>query len=99
MTITLDIIDHVATLARLDLTDDEKQRYATQLSGIFDYIALLDEVDTDNVEETCQVTGLKNVFADDVVEEVSDEERRALLDAFPQKLGNLLKVKAVFDKK
>ena len=89
-------IEDLATLARLDLTPEEKNRYADQLSVILDYIDILNEVATDDVAETCQVTGLIDVTRDDVPTECDIQVREKLLEAFPEKQGRLLKVKAVF---
>lgn len=97
MTLSIADVEHVAKLARLSLTEEEKQQYATQLSAIFDYMAILDDVNTDGVLETCQVTGLANVFRDDEVAQQTEEERQAIIAAFPEKVGPLLKVKAVFE--
>lgn len=90
-------IAHIAKLARLELSPSEITQYATELSVVFDYFRMLDEVDVDGVEETTQVTGLLDVVRDDVPVEITKEERDALIAAFPQKNGELLTVKAVFD--
>ena len=90
-------IEDIAKLARLELSDEEKTMYAEQLSAILDYINMLEEVDTSAVEETCQVTGLMNVTRDDEVHEVSDEQKKNIIEAFPDKIGSLLKVKKVFE--
>lgn len=63
-----DTIKHVAKLARLGLTDAEVKKFTTQLSGVLEYMEILKEVDTENVAETSQVTGLKDVFGKDEVE-------------------------------
>lgn len=97
MKLSIDEIEHIATLARLSLSEAEKKQYAEQLSVILEYIDMLNEVDTDGVEETCQVTGLEDVFREDVVASSSDEERKKMIDSFPETVGNLLKVKAVFE--
>ena len=65
--ISEDEVRHVAKLARLKLTDKEVKKFSTQLSDIFDYVDLLEELDTDGVEETSQVTGLKSVTEKDEV--------------------------------
>ena len=57
---------------------------------------MLNEVDTTGVEETCQVTGLEDVVREDVVVEASEETKKKLTNAFPEKMGKFLKVKAVF---
>lgn len=97
MKLTKDQIEQIATLARLELSDAEKEMYAGQLSTVLEYIDMLNEVDTSMVEETCQVTGLEDVVRDDVVISTDEETRQKLLTAFPEKIGQLLKVKAVFD--
>ena len=90
-------IEKIATLARLDLSAKEKKMYAEQLSVVFDYIEMLNEVDTDNVLETCQVTGLEDVIREDEVASWEEEDKKKLINNFPDKMGNLLKVKAVFN--
>lgn len=90
-------IEQIANLARLELTDKEKNMYADQLSVVFNYIDRLNEVNTENVTETCQVTGLQNVTRDDVAKIQDDVTKRELVNCFPDKVQNLLKVKAVFN--
>ena len=58
---------HVAKLARIELTDAEVGKFSGQLSGVLDYMDILKEVDTEGVEETNQVTGLKTVLGKDRV--------------------------------
>ena len=60
-------VRHIAKLARLELKDDEVEKYAKELSAILKYIEELQTVDTEGVEPTAQVTGQKNVFRDDVI--------------------------------
>jgi aspartyl-tRNA(Asn)/glutamyl-tRNA(Gln) amidotransferase subunit C len=59
-------IERVAKLARLKLTDAEKDRFSKQMGTIIEYIEKLNELDTKNVEPTAHVLGLNNVFRDDV---------------------------------
>lgn len=68
MKLTRDQVEHVAKLARLGLSEKEIEKFQTQLSGILDYVELLNEVDTEGVEPTAQVTGLTNVKRKDEVE-------------------------------
>ncbi|MDF2378875.1 MAG: Asp-tRNA(Asn)/Glu-tRNA(Gln) amidotransferase subunit GatC [Candidatus Gracilibacteria bacterium] len=74
MALTKDEVRHVAKLARLNLTDEEIERFTGQLTGIFESLDKLAEVDTEGVEETSQVTGLKNVAREDVVKPSLDRE-------------------------
>ena len=55
MKLSLQEVDHIAQLARLNLTDAEKKLYAGQLSDILDYAARLDELDTDDILPTASV--------------------------------------------
>ncbi len=61
-------IDHVARLARLDLTDEEKATLKTQLSAILEHAAKVGEVAADDVPPTAYAIARANVFRDDVVE-------------------------------
>ena len=64
MSLTLQEVEHIANLARLDLTDDEKARYREQLSAILDYFAQLRELDTAAIPPTSSVA-LHSVLRDD----------------------------------
>ncbi len=46
MSLTLAEVEHIAKLARLTLSDEEKSRYREQLSSILDYVTMLQELDT-----------------------------------------------------
>lgn len=71
-------VEHVALLARLELNDEEKEKYATQLSAILEYIDALEKLDTENVPPTAHVLPLKNVFREDrVCEHLSNEKALA----------------------
>jgi aspartyl-tRNA(Asn)/glutamyl-tRNA(Gln) amidotransferase subunit C len=67
MSITVKDVEHVANLARLDLSDQEKERFAGQLNGILQYAEKLNELDTTGIEPTSHVLPLFNVMRDDEV--------------------------------
>lgn len=94
--ITRDEVAHLATLARLALTDEELDQYANECSAVFGAIEALRSVAIDDVPETCQVTGLEDVLRDDVAVPCDPAVRSALIGCFPERVGNLLRVKAVF---
>lgn len=58
-------IEHMAVLARLKLTPDEKVRFSDQMETMLEYIEKLDGLNTDDVEPTAHVLGINNVFRDD----------------------------------
>lgn len=95
MSISKDQVQHIAQLARLKLTDSEVDKFSIQLSAIFEYVDLLNEVDTEGVEPTSQVTGLENVTREDEITQFCDPE--ALLSCSPLPIEkNQIKVKSVF---
>ena len=59
-------IEHVAHLARLELTDAEKTQFAAQLKDMLAYVAKLGEVDVTGVEPTAHAGPLTNVLRADV---------------------------------
>ncbi len=63
-------IDHVAQLARLKLTEEEKARFSEQLNQIVDYIDQLNELDTSSTEPTSHVLPLNNVFREDELKRI-----------------------------
>lgn len=71
-------VRHIAKLARINLTDAEVQKFGKQLTAVLDYVKILEEVDTKNVAETSQVTGLRDIFQKDEVEK-SPASREELL--------------------
>ena len=86
-------VEKVAKLARLEITQDEKKKYTQQLGSILEFVEKLNEVDTDGVEPTAQVTGLSNVYREDAVSR--PENRDKLLSNAPQTENGYIKVKAV----
>lgn len=66
MRITKDIVEHVARLARLEITETEKEAFTRQLSDILTYVEQLNELNTEGVEPTATVLGQTNVFREDV---------------------------------
>lgn len=67
MPIEPQIVDHVARLARLELSEEERVRFTEQLNSILDYLAKLNELNTDNVDPTSHVIAMTNVLREDAV--------------------------------
>lgn len=99
MALTKEEVLHLAKLCRIDLKDEEVDRFASQLSSILEYIGQLREVDVDVAKEAvANITGLENVFRDDELHACTPEERERIVDQFPARAGDLLKVPGVFRK-
>jgi len=97
MKLTKEEIEHIANLARLNLTDKELKKYGGQLSGILSYIDQLQEVNTDEVEPTAQVTGLTNAWREDKVKVWDKAETKEALDQAPEFEDHQVKVKRVLE--
>jgi aspartyl-tRNA(Asn)/glutamyl-tRNA(Gln) amidotransferase subunit C len=65
MTLTIDEVNHIAALARLELTGEEKERYRLQLSAILEYAARLQAVDTSRIPPTSSVLPSRSVLRPD----------------------------------
>jgi len=88
-------IDHVAKLARLALTPEEKTRYSAQLGDVLAYIETLKEVDVSGVEPTAHAFPLYNVWREDKAEPGLPVEK-ALMNAPAQK-ENMISVPTVVE--
>lgn len=66
-TISRDDVARLATLSNIRLSEDEAVSLQKDLGAILDYVEQLNELDTTNVSPTYQVTGLSNIWRDDVV--------------------------------
>ena len=56
MPLSLQDVEHIAKLARLNLTDEQKARYRGQLEAILDHVARLQELDTTDVPPTTSIS-------------------------------------------
>lgn len=73
-------ITHTAKLANLTLTAEEEKKFEKQLEATLETVNELNEVNTDDIEITSQVTGLENVMDDDIAEP-SLTQKEALANA------------------
>jgi aspartyl-tRNA(Asn)/glutamyl-tRNA(Gln) amidotransferase subunit C len=88
-------VEHIASLARLRLSDEEKALYREQLSAILDYMAVLRQVDTSAIEPTASVLPLRSVTrADEPRPSLSPDE---LLANAPRAEAHLFQVPPVLD--
>lgn len=74
MKITDDLIDYVASLARLDLNPEEKAKTKEEIGKIIDYMEILNTIDTTDIEPMSHVLPATNVFREDVAKESYDRE-------------------------
>ena len=93
-TITNDDVRHLAQLSSLQMSGPEVKSIRADIEGIINYIGQLDELDTDGVEPTYQVTGLQNVCRDDEIID-SSVSRQQLLALAAEQSDNCVKVPKV----
>ena len=79
--ITKQQVEHVAKLARLNLSEEEKELYTKQLSKILDYIDQLNEINTEGIEPMTQPIPIINVMREDIVKK--QFERQDMLKNAP----------------
>ena len=94
MTIDNKLIDYIAELSRLKVTDDDKETLKKDLGSIIGYIEMLNELDTTGVEAMSHALDVKNVFREDIVAESMDREF-VLQNAVEKKDGCFIVPKAV----
>ena len=87
-------VENIAKLSRLDLNEEEKKLFASQLSEVLNYVEKLKEVNTENVEITAQVTGLENVYRNDEISQC--DYQKDLVKQAGEHEGDLIKTKSVF---
>jgi aspartyl-tRNA(Asn)/glutamyl-tRNA(Gln) amidotransferase subunit C len=88
-------VEHVARLARLELSDDEKERMTTQLDAILGYMETLNTLNTADVEPTATVIPMVSVMRDDEVRPSLDRED-ALANA-PEREGAYFRVPRIIE--
>ena len=91
--LSIEDVEHVAALARLGLTAEEKQRMSEQLSSILDHISALNRLDTSAIPPTAQVIELANVMREDIVRD--SLPREAILRNAPRTADGFIVVQAV----
>ncbi|MFQ5841149.1 MAG: Asp-tRNA(Asn)/Glu-tRNA(Gln) amidotransferase subunit GatC [Thermodesulfobacteriota bacterium] len=88
-------VEYVAKLARLDLSDEEKDEFAVQLNDILTYMDKLNELDTKEVEPTSHVIPVMNVFrSDEVLESLP---RESSLGSAPEAEKGFYKVPKIIE--
>lgn len=95
MSLTLAEVEHIAKLARLNLTDEEKSRYREQLSSILDYVTMLQELDTTEISASSGIQPEEcRLRMDDPLTAMSTAD---LLKNAPATTKNQFKVPPVFE--
>ncbi len=95
-------VKHIASLARIKITEKEEKSLKKDLSSILEYIDKLNEVDTEKVEPLYQTTGLVDSFRVDEPRgefKMDENLNEKLIGQAPYKEGRFVKVKSVLSHK
>ncbi len=95
MNLTPEDVDHVATLARLGITAEDRSRFAGQLSDVLEHFRALQALDTTGISPTAQVFDLHSVMRDDVVRPSLPREQ--VLANAPRQEDGFFRVQAVLE--
>jgi aspartyl-tRNA(Asn)/glutamyl-tRNA(Gln) amidotransferase subunit C len=96
--ITKEDVQHIAHLARIELTAEEEERFQHDLSAILQFVEQLNEVDTVGIEPMTGGTHLEQVVRKDEQLDTSIEHRSpALIEAAPEKKDRWIQVRSVFE--
>lgn len=95
MALTLQDVEHVARLARLELTAEEKETFRQQLSAILEYAHLLQQIDLSAVPPTATVLPMRNVMREDQVR--PSLSRDLVVVNAPDSQEGYFRVRAVLD--
>lgn len=93
--ITIKEVEHVAKLARLSLTEEEKTRFSEQIGNILDYFNQLKEVNTGNVKPMAQAIPTTNIMREDKVCEAFN--RNDILANAPEEENGYFKVPRIIE--
>ena len=88
-------IEHLAQLARLSVSDNEKTVFADQIESILSYMDKLNELDTSTVEPTSHVISLSNVAREDLLKD-SLQRENALRNA-PDRTDKFYRVPKIIE--
>lgn len=88
--ITDEIIEYVAILAKLELSEEEKKQAKKDMTNMLNYIDKLNGLDTDGAEPLSHVFPVNNVFRDDIV--MNGDDRDVILANAPEKKDGSFKV-------
>ncbi|MGI6697564.1 MAG: Asp-tRNA(Asn)/Glu-tRNA(Gln) amidotransferase subunit GatC [Clostridiales bacterium] len=91
--ITKKEVEYVAGLAKLALTEEERDRFTEEFCGILEYLNRLDSLDTVPVEPMACILPYSNVFREDLVEPSMDREK--VLENAPDSLNGCFRVPRV----
>jgi len=90
-------LETTAFLARINVKEEEKEKYLKDINYMMAYIEVLQEPDISALKPTTHVTELRNVWRDDVVRQCPKDVQEQMLNAAPDREGRFYKIKKVIE--
>ncbi|MDR2251237.1 MAG: Asp-tRNA(Asn)/Glu-tRNA(Gln) amidotransferase subunit GatC [Endomicrobium sp.] len=88
-------LEVTAFLARIDIKENEKEKYLADINRMFDYVEVLQKPDVTGLNPTTHVTELRNVWREDSVKPCPREVIDQMLNSAPFREGSFYKIKKV----
>ena len=89
-------LDHLAKLARIHLDDSDKASLIKEFDSILGYVDQLKKVNV-SMDALARVGAVKNIMRNDEAISSTEDERKALIDSAPAKVGDFIAVKKIIE--
>jgi aspartyl-tRNA(Asn)/glutamyl-tRNA(Gln) amidotransferase subunit C len=90
-------VKHIASLARIELSQEEITKYQKELSDILGYVNMLEKLPTEGVDPIGHITGMVNRYREDKEGRVNKRERERIMENVSHKKGDFIRVKKVLN--
>ena len=95
MKITDELLDYIGILARLHISDEEREKTKQEINKIVEYMDILNELDTTNIEAMSHAFPVRNVFREDIV--TNGDIREEILKNAPGEKDGMFVVPRTFE--
>lgn len=86
-------VQHIAELARIGLSEKELEKYASELSGVLEWVDQLKRVNVEGISPAAHSIGARNVYREDKAVKFPGKDK--IIDLFPEKKERFNKVRSV----
>ncbi|MDR1695946.1 MAG: Asp-tRNA(Asn)/Glu-tRNA(Gln) amidotransferase subunit GatC [Endomicrobium sp.] len=90
-------LETTAFQARIEVKEDEKEKYLKELNAMSEYVEILQKPDVSGLQPTTHVTELRNVWREDIVRPSSKETIETMLNAASEREGSFYKIQKVIE--
>jgi len=90
-----EVVEHIAKLARISLSEKEITKFQKELGNVLDYFQILEEIDVSGIEPMIYSVVLENVQRKDIAKKKTPHDGRHLIDMAPETKNGYLKVKSI----